>query len=222
MSKLKHLAVFERPREKIHQRGAEVLSDEELLAVLLGSGNKSCDVMALSREVKKVVDEANDSLCIEKLCAISGIGTAKASLIVAALEFARRRIRPDGIQVRKASDVLPLLQHLALAKQEHFVAVTLNGAHEVIATRVITVGLANTTQVHPREVFADAITDRACALIVAHNHPSGDLKPSEADKEVTKTLAAAGKILGISLLDHIIISSRGFYSFQEASLMPQT
>lgn len=132
---------------------------------------------------------------------------------------ARRRIRPRGIKITNAADVFPLVRHLGDRKQELFIAVSLNGAHEVIATRVVTIGLLDRTQVHPREVFADAITDRAASIVVAHNHPSGDLKPSEQDIVVTKRLVEAGKLLGISLLDHLVFCESGFVSFAELGLI---
>ena len=113
------------------------------------------------------------------------------------------------------ADVLPLIMNYADRKQEHFLSVSINGANEVIATRVVSVGLANKSQVHPREVFADAITDRASAVIIAHNHPSGPLAPSKEDVEVTKRLKAAGELLGIKLLDHMIFNTKGYYSLLE-------
>jgi DNA repair protein RadC len=136
---------------------------------------------------------------------------------VAALEFSRRRIAADGVKVRTPDDVIPLVAHLNDRKQEVFVCVSLSGAHEVIATRIVTVGLANMCQVHPREVLADPIVDRACSIIVAHNHPSGDLTPSDEDLKVTSRLKSAAAILGINLLDHIVFSRRGFRSILHQS-----
>jgi DNA repair protein RadC len=115
--------------------------------------------------------------------------------------------------------VLPLIRHLADRKQEHFVCVSLNGANEVIATRIVSVGLVNRTQVHPREVFADPITDRATAVIVAHNHPSGSLEPSREDLDITRQIKSAGEILGIKLLDHVVFNQKGYYSFCEKGLL---
>jgi len=146
---------------------------------------------------------------------LEGVGPAKATVIAAALEFARRRIRPEGLKVKTPMDVLPLLRHYADRKQEHFLCISLNGANEVIKTRVVSVGLVNKTQVHPREVFADPITDRASAVILAHNHPSSDLTPSKEDVLITRQLKEAGETLGITLLDHIIFSQKGHYSFLE-------
>ena len=155
MKKLKDLSESERPREKLQAKGPEALSDLELMAILLGSGTKGSDVLTVAGRILKVLDGRNEKLSLEELQKIEGVGPAKASLIAAALEFARRRIRPEGLRISFPPDVLPLIRHFADRKQEHFICVSLNGANEVIATRVVSVGLVNKTQVHPREVFAD-------------------------------------------------------------------
>ncbi len=146
---------------------------------------------------------------------MDGIGTAKAASISAAFEFVRRRIKPEGLKIKVPSDVLPLIQHYGDRKQEHFLCVSINGANEVMSVRVVTIGLINKSQVHPREVFADVIAERASALIVAHNHPSGELKPSKEDIQITKQLKEAAGILGLNLFDHIIFNTKGYYSFAE-------
>jgi len=219
MKKIKDLSAAERPREKLQAKGPEALSDLELLAILLGSGTKESDVLTVAGRILKVLDGRNEKLSLEELQKIEGVGPAKASLLAAALEFARRRIRPEGLRISFPPDVLPLIRHFADRKQEHFICASLNGANEVIATRVVSVGLVNKTQVHPREVFADPITDRASTVIVAHNHPSGSLEPSKEDIDITGQLKSAGEILGIRLLDHVIFNSRGYYSFLEKSLI---
>ena len=216
MSKnIKDMPEYERPREKLQMKGAEALADVELIAILLGSGTKGHDVMKVAGRILKVLDGNPKQLSLEDLQKIEGVGLAKATLIAAALEFARRRIRPEGLKISTPADVLPLMQHFADRKQEHFVCVSINGANEVIKSRVVSLGLVNKTQVHPREVFADPITDRASAIIVAHNHPSGGLTPSREDIDITKQLKAAGETLGIRLLDHIIFNHKGYYSFLE-------
>jgi len=219
MKKLRDLAAAERPREKLQAKGPEALSDLELLAILLGSGTKTGDVLTVAGRILKVLDGRNEKLSLEELLKIEGVGPAKASLIAAALEFARRRIRPEGLRISFPPDVLPLIRHFADRKQEHFICASLNGANEVIATRVVSVGLVNKTQVHPREVFADPLIDRASAVIVAHNHPSGSLEPSKEDIDITGQLKSAGEILGIRLLDHVIFNSKGYYSFLEKGLV---
>ncbi|HUX11678.1 MAG TPA: JAB domain-containing protein, partial [Spirochaetia bacterium] len=141
--------------------------------------------------------------------------SAKAALLSAAIEFSRRQLCPERRRIAFPADVLPLVRHFADRKQEHFISLSLNGAHEVSAVRVVSVGLVNRTIVHPREVYADPVTDRASAVIVCHNHPSGNVDPSSEDREVTRRLAAAGETLGIPLLDHVVFSERAYYSFLE-------
>jgi len=218
MMKIKELPVSDRPREKLQRKGPAVLSDVELLAILLGKGTKECDVLMLAERILKVLENSKERPAIEELRKIKGIGPAKATIIAAALEFARRRIRPEGLKVTFPTDVIPLIQHFADRKQEHFLCISLNGANEVIATRVVSIGLADRTQIHPREVFADPITDRAAAIIIAHNHTGKNVEPSKEDIELTNKLRSAGEILGIKILDHIIFNSKGYYSFTESKL----
>ena len=218
MKKISDIPKRERPREKLQERGAAALSDLELMAVLVGKGTKGRDVMSVAERILKTLDASQGKLSMEELQKIEGVGPAKATLIAAALEFARRRIRPEGLKISFPHDVLPLIRHYGDRKQEHFICISLNGANEVIAHRVVSVGLVNKTQVHPREVFADPITDRASAIIVAHNHPSGGITPSKEDIEITSQLKAAGETLGIKLLDHIIFNQKDYYSFLEKGL----
>ncbi|MFO7987324.1 MAG: DNA repair protein RadC [Desulfatiglandaceae bacterium] len=215
MKRISDIPLQDRPREKLRQNGAQSLSDQELLTILLGSGTRGQDVMGVAKRLLKVLDKTSANPTMEDLTGIDGIGPAKATLVSAALEFARRRIRPEGFKISFPTDVLPLIRHMADRKQEHFLCISLNGANEVIATRTISVGLVNKTQVHPREVFADPITDRAAAVIIAHNHPAGSVTPSKDDVEITRKLKAAGETLGIKVLDHIIFSHKGYYSFLE-------
>lgn len=195
--------------------GAKYLSDQELVALLIGCGIRGYPVMKVAADVLQVLDRSRNGPDPLQLKRITGVGSARAILIMAALEFARRRIRPEGLKITFPTDVLPLINHFGDRKQEHFLSVSLNGAHEVIAIRVVTIGLVDKTHVHPREVFAEPITDRASSLIIAHNHPSGSLTPSREDSDVTRQLRDAGEILGIKLLDHIIFNRKGYYSFLE-------
>ena len=212
---LRELPISERPREKLRSNGAGHLTDSELLAILIGSGNRGTDVLTLSRKLLPIIDQSWPNTSPKTLSEVSGIGSAKGSLIVAALEFARRRIRPKGEKILSSKDIIPLVQHIADRQQEHFICISLNGAHEVIATRILTIGLVNSTQIHPREVFSDPLMDRACAVIVAHNHPSGNTSPSEEDRQVTKALKEASLILGIKLLDHVVFAPNSYYSFAD-------
>jgi len=219
MKRIKDLPEFSRPREKLKERGAKALSDAELIAAILGSGGKGLDVMSLSSKVAKAISGKKGDLSLEELTKIEGIGLAKASQILAGFELARRHIVVETVKINKAEDVLPLIDRITNKQQEYFICISLNGANEVIENRTVTVGLLDRSQVHPREVFADVITDRAASVIFAHNHPSGALEPSNSDLKIHEQLTEAGRILGIKVLDHIIISKKGYYSFQENGLV---
>jgi len=212
---MKELPIDERPREKLLKQGASSLSDQELLAIILGKGTKKDDVLSLSKMITKIIDEKGLLLTIKDMLGLPGVGIAKAASILAAIEFVRRRIKPEGLKIKFPADVVPLIQHYADRKQEHFLCISINGANEVINIRVISIGLVNKTTVHPREVFADVITDRASAIIIAHNHPFGDIKPSEEDVKVTKQINESARLLGLNLLDHIIFNRKSYYSFAE-------
>ncbi|MBN1759790.1 MAG: DNA repair protein RadC [Chitinispirillaceae bacterium] len=213
------LPIHDRPREKLVGKGAAALSDRELLAVLLGKGTARMDVLTLAEKLARVLDEKGLGVTIDDLTAFEGIGNAKAALLVAALEYARRRIKPAGISIRSPADIVPHLRHYADRKQEHVICATVNGANEILNIRVIAIGLVDRAPVHPREVFADAMTDRASAIILAHNHPAGSTAPSPHDREITRQVKASGDLLGIALLDHVIFTRNSYFSFLEAGLL---
>ena len=205
----------ERPRERLAARGAGVLSDIELLVLMLGSGGGGRRVGQLAFELLKVLDTGSEIPDIETLTAIPGVGPARAALIAGSLEFARRRLRPASRRIAHPRDVLPLISHWLDRPQEHFLVLSLNGAHEVLRLRVISQGILDRTLVHPREVFADPLAERAAAVICAHNHPSGCPEPSDEDRRLTLRLRESGDLLGIPMLDHIIFCESGYYSFLE-------
>ncbi len=207
MSSIKDKFKDDRPREKLIKFGPEKLSDLELLMAIIGSGNSQADVGQISRQVLKVIRAKNGDIDYQDLQQIKGLGEAKASVILANLELAKRYLLEDDRPVIDSSDAaVAQLSDIRDKQQEHFVCLTLDGANRLIAKRIITIGTLNSSLVHPREVFAGAITDRAASIIVSHNHPSGSLRPSEADKQVTKKLADSAEILGINLIDHIIVT----------------
>jgi DNA repair protein RadC len=205
----------DRPREKLLRKGASALSDQELLAVLLGKGTPGMDVMTLAGKLTRLIDEKGLKVSPEDLTQFEGVGDAKATLILAAMEFTRRRIKPESAKIETPADLLPHVRHYADRKQEHFLCATINGANEILNIRVVSIGLIDRSPVHPREVFADALSDRASAVIVAHNHPSGGLEPSPSDINITAQLKSAGAIVGIDLLDHIIFNRTAYFSFLE-------
>lgn len=205
--------VDDRPREKLANKGAKALSDYELLMAIIGSGNAQADVTKIARDVHKIIKEKGSDLAYDDLLAVKSLGPAKATQVMAGFELWRRQFevseRPIIDSPKKAA------QHLADIrdkKQEYFVVLSLDGANRLITMRVVTIGTLTSSLVHPREVFADAITDRAASVIVAHNHPSGNLTPSQADIATTKRLRAGAELLGISLVDHLIITKTGVKS----------
>lgn len=208
-----------RVREHIMANGTRSLSGEDLVMAILGHGVRGKRVDRLAEEIYAFIEDGHGPLDLKALKGIIGMGDAKASIVAAALELGRRLYGAHGKRVRTPGDVFPLVSHFADLRQERFLTVSLNGAHEVIHTRTVSVGLVNRTLIHPREVYADALTDRACAIIVAHNHPSGQLTPSPEDRDVTKRLRGAGDLLGIPLLDHLVFSQDAFYSFVEHGLL---
>ena len=215
VKQIKALPPMDRPREKLLSKGAAALSDIELLAILLGKGTKGKSALELAAIILREANGRMDHLRLDTLQSIRGVGQAKAVQIVAAFELGRRYLLTEPAAIREAEDVLPFVQHIRDKKQEYFVCVSLNGAHEVIESRVVTVGLLDSSQVHPREVFADPLTDRAAAVIFAHNHPSGNLEPSPEDLALTERLSRAGNLLGIKVLDHLILSKRGYCSLKQ-------
>ena len=213
--RIANLMPEDRPRERLASRGVYALSDIELLSLMLGSGSSRKGVGKLASELLEVLDGTGDIPDTGELTAISGIGPARASLVAASLEFARRRLRPARRRISEPADVLPLVTHWADRQQEHFLVLSLNGAHEVIRLRVVSRGILDRTIVHPREVFSDPLSDRAAAIVCAHNHPSGNTDPSPEDRQLTRRLRESGELLGIPLLDHVIFTQSAYYSFLE-------
>ena len=219
MKTIKEMPEHTRPREKLQEKGAAALTDEELVAVILGRGIEGSDVFTMSKTVAGLIRKHRESLTLDHLMSVPGMGTAKSAQVLAAFELARRYLIKDILKVAGAKDVVPLVADITGKQQEYFVCISLNGANEVIEKRIVTIGLLDKSPVHPREVFADVIADRAAAVIFAHNHPSGELQPSDADLKIHEQLTEAGKILGIRVLDHLIVTKKGYYSFQEAGLI---
>lgn len=209
----------DKPREKLSAKGPAALKDHELLAVLLGSGTQGKDVLRLSREVVRLFEHAFDSLTLERLMQIHGLGSAKASQILSAIELSRRYLVKQNRKITSADTVYDELKIYGSKKQEYFIVMTLDGASHIIEQRIVSIGTLNQSLVHPREVFADAISDRAAGIIIAHNHPSGQLEASNEDRMVTKRLKEAGRLMGIELLDHLIIARTGYLSFREEGML---
>lgn len=217
MSKMSDRRKDLRPREKLAAKGAEALSDYELLMAIIGSGNAQADVTKIARELLKVLRQ-DRTLAIERVQSIVGVGEAKASEIVASFELAKRYLMEAEQPIIDSPErAVEQLADIRDKMQEYFVCLTLDGANRLIAKRVITIGTLSASLVHPREVFAEAITDRAAGIVVAHNHPSGMLKATKADIEATERLRQSADLLGIHLVDHIIVTKTSFTSVENAS-----
>lgn len=219
--KMKDVPKTERPRERLLQYGSSHLSNQELLAILLGSGTKKESVMGLSSrllmhfEGLKLLSEAT----IEELLSIRGIGQAKGVTLLAALEVGKRihQYKPEERYViRSPEDGADyVMEEMRSLNQEHLVALFLNTKNQVIHQQTIFIGSLNASIVHPREIFREAVKRSAASVVCAHNHPSGDPSPSQEDIHVTRRLVEAGKIMGIELLDHLVIGNNRFISLKE-------
>jgi len=215
-NKIKNLHPIEKPLEKLLRYGAEKLSMVELLAVIFRTGIKNKGVLELAEEVSRIFDIKNlKSMSFEKLRSIKGIGKVKLGQVLALIEIAKRLNNSQEIYIQSPEDVFRLMSNYLNSKKEHFVAFYLNTRLSLIKQELISIGILNASMVHPREVFEPAIRYLASSIIVAHNHPSGSLEPSNADIEVSLKLRESGKILGIELVDHIIVSKNGWYSFKD-------
>lgn len=220
--KILDLPAHVRPREKLLEKGPSGLKDKELLAILLGTGRAGKNVLEVAEEIlakqplKKIL-----ALDREKLSAIKGIGPSKACSLLAAFELTKRALEVEDNNlpaINSARDAAAQLQELRTARKEHFVALYLNARNQLLHKETISVGTLNASLVHPREVFKPAIDHLSAGVIVAHNHPSGNLEASEEDIKMTEKLKRAGEILGVEVLDSLIITDSGFASLKESNV----
>lgn len=212
----------DKPREKLMLKGKSVLSDAELIAILIGSGSRNESAVGLSKRILASVDNnlnALGKLSIQQLMNFKGIGEAKAISIIAAMELGRRRRVEDAVELKKITSskmIFEIMQPIiGELPHEEFWVLYLNNSNKVLSKSQLGKGGITGTLVDVRLVFKAALEMGATGLILCHNHPSGTLMPSEADKQITKKLKAAGQNLDINVLDHIIIAENGFYSFND-------
>jgi DNA repair protein RadC len=218
--KIKDLAKVDRPREKLEKYGSGKLTNPELLAVLLGSGIKCLNVVELSKRIVKMIEKTGaDKVCLEDLLNEKGLGKTKSLQVIAALEFGKRLSSEQKPEILTPEDIWKLCADIRGSKKEHFVAFYLDTRNYLIERQIISIGTLNASLVHPREVYEPAIALHAANIIIAHNHPSGDIEPSEDDLTMTNRLIESGKILGIEVIDHIIVTAAGFSSFKEKNIV---
>jgi DNA repair protein RadC len=222
--KIKDLPLEERPRERLIKQGPKSLSNAELLAIILRTGNKKENVIDLS---KRVLNNHNlKSLSrrgVNNLKKTLGIGEAKACQIIACFELGRRLAsfnEDRKPKINSARDVAKIfIPEMSSLKKEYFIGIYLNSRRRIIKEETLFIGGLESSLIHPREIFQVALNESAAALILLHNHPSGEPNPSDEDSEVTKQIVNAGEILGIDVLDHIIIGNKRYFSFREKNLL---
>ena len=224
---MKEVAPHDRPREKLERLGASALGDNELLALVLGSGSRAQDVLKLSNVVLEQCGGLHGltRAAAADLRRIRGVGGARAAQVLAAVELGRRTLvrthadRPQLNTPRQlASYLLP--QH-GSRPVEQFGIVLLDTKHRLLQIKLVSTGSLDSTVAHPREVFREAIAGRAAAIVLFHNHPSGDPHPSGDDVALTAQLVDAGQVVGIDVLDHLILADQRYYSFMEAGQLPR-
>ncbi|NLJ75722.1 MAG: DNA repair protein RadC [Peptococcaceae bacterium] len=222
---IKDLPADIRPRERLLNEGAEVLSEIEILAILLGTGYRQVTALDLASSVMSRFKDLRQLLgaSVEELREIKGIGPAKVCQIKAAMELAKRIARysdqPRPV-IRKPDDAAALvMEEMRHFDREHFRAILLNTKNQVIDTDNVSVGTLNSSMVHPRELFRNAIKKGAASVILLHNHPSGDPTPSKEDKDITRRVMEVGSIIGIEVMDHIIIGDNRFISLKAQGLI---
>ena len=206
-------------RERVFARGLGYPTNEELLMLILGSGTKQCPVESLAKKVKGVIDVANRENLIECLIEIPGVGLGKALSIAAAVEFGMRNAQIFRKRIDSPTDIVPYIEHYGFKTNEHFITLALSGAREILNQQVVAVGGSNSATISPREIFFEAAKSHASAIIVAHNHPSGICRPSNLDIETTEHIRTVGELLGITLLDHIILTKDEYFSFSEHGML---
>ncbi|MEC5156530.1 RadC family protein [Chryseobacterium sp. MP_3.2] len=223
---IKFLAEDDRPREKFLLKGRNSLSDAELLAIIMGSGNREDSAVELAR---KILDSVGNNwhnlsrLQVSDLIKFKGVGTVKAISICTALEIGRRRGAQEVVEkckIEGSSDGFKILHpHLGDLETEQFWAIFLNQNNRILGKCQLSSGGINQSVVDVRILFKTAIEHFATGIVVAHNHPSGNLKPSQEDLKITKQITEAGKLLNIQLLDHLIISQNSYFSFADENLL---
>lgn len=219
-TRIKDLPKVDRPREKLIKYGTSKLSNSELLAILLRTGKKGENVVLLANKILKKFSSNITKLNYNDLKKYPGLGPAKACEIIACFELGKRFLKSKSYKLLlKPADVFHEMKEFRQLKQEHFAIFYLDSRNGEIAREVVSIGTLNASLVHPREVFESAIRNSTAQIILSHNHPSGDSEPSEDDLEITKRLVSAGKILGIEVIDHIIVTKDEYFSLKEKGLL---
>ena len=208
-----------KPREKLLERGESALTDSELLSIILQTGVKGKNVYSLAKDLDGFIKAHDGSISYTGLRKFTGMGDAKTLKILACIEYSKRYKAIQSKRIESASDIYKLVHNITDKRQEYFILITLNGSAALIKRRGLFIGTMNKTLVHPREIFAYALRDRAASVIFVHNHPSGSLEPSEDDINMTRKLKIVGEIMDIAVLDHVIVTKNDYYSFSVNNML---
>jgi DNA repair protein RadC len=221
--RIKDISKENRPMERFQKAGASALSDAELLAIILKTGNREENVVDMSnRLISKYGISKLSDLSLKELQEIKGIGLVKSMQIKSLFEFNKRFKLSQNYEkpIKSAKDIFNYASHrLQFNDKEQFMVLHLNSKNKIIKDEIVSIGTLNSSLIHPREIFKSAIKESANSVVLVHNHPSGDPTPSEEDEKITKKLMEAGKLLGIEVLDHVIVGKDSFFSFKEDSLL---
>lgn len=219
---IKDLPEDERPRERLERKGPKVLSNIELLAILIRTGSKQKSAINLAEEIVRKFPNLYTlrNITIDELMTIKGIGKAKAIQILAAIELGSRTsqyVLERGMQIRSPSDCAEFItEEVKTLEQEHFIGIYLDTKNRILAKKTLFIGSLNRSLVHPREVFKEALKHGCASIILVHNHPSNDVTPSPQDISITKRLIEIGELIGIEILDHLIVGANNYLSMREA------
>lgn len=221
---IKELPIDVRPREKLKRYGSRYLTDEELLAIILRSGTRDKNVLSVAREIINTIGLNNiDNSSINNLKNIKGVGEVKALTLLAAIELGKRSLKgKEELKkvIKTSRDAFKYFKNeIEDSKQERLLAVFLNTKKQVINSKVIFIGTANQSLVHPRDIFREAINYNAISIIIMHNHPTGEIKPSIEDDIFTTKLVSTGKTIGIEVIDHLIIGHNKYYSYSDKGMI---
>ena len=222
MTKIKDIPKIDRPRERFLKKGSDALSKSDLLAILLGSGIKGKNVQKLSQQIVQKFGKNFLNISVTDLQEISGIGEAKALQIVSAISLVKRYYEDEKsgeTTIKNSKDVLSLIYDIRDKKKEHLVCLYLNARNSLLKKEVISVGLLDKTLLHPREIFHPAVELNTASIILVHNHPSGNIKPSQSDIDLTTQIINACNMINVTVHDHVIISSDNYYSFKSNMLL---
>jgi DNA repair protein RadC len=216
--RIKDMPVTLRPREKLFAQGAKNLSEVELLAILLGTGSAKQNALVLGDKLLKQFPLQKLDGQLKEMVRFPGVGAAKAARIAAALELGERLFSPATVSkviIRTAQDVISQVRDIAEKKQEYLIVLYLNARHELVQKEIVGMGSLNSLRITPKEIFSHALQTPCASIVIVHNHPSNDPHPSDDDIHFTRRIHEAGEVMNIPLLDHVIVSKSGYYSFRE-------